>query len=125
MVLAEAPAFGVGVPSDTCIEDGTFYDSKHALEFFATAEDFADTMAAELADKVWSDGQLRLLEPSAGEGALIGATLDAVPDARITAVELDERRASGYGTGSREIRACGSCTATSWRSPRTDGTVPS
>lgn len=76
------------------IASGSYYDSKRALEFYATSEATADILAAELAEHVdWLD-QPQILEPSAGDGALVQAVLNAIPQACITAIELDPRRAA-------------------------------
>jgi predicted RNA methylase len=69
-----------------------YYDSKHALEFFATSAAGANILARLAAAELFMD-EPRILEPSAGDGALIDALLAAVPHARITGVELDVRRA--------------------------------
>lgn len=77
---------------ERAIEAGTYHDTKQSLEFFATSPSTARVLAQVLSDKLYQD-EPRILEPSAGEGVLIAAVLDAIPNARITAVELDPLRA--------------------------------
>lgn len=75
------------------VESGIYYDSARALEFFATAKETARDLALMLADKLRDEDAPIVLEPSAGEGALICALLEVMPNARVVGVELDPRRA--------------------------------
>ena len=63
-------------------------DQDKALAYFATPADLACRMADELGDV----GPGRVLEPSAGDGALIAAITAAHPEAEVTAVECDSGR---------------------------------
>lgn len=76
------------------IQSGTYIDPRSDREFFATPPDLCATLARLLADKLPEDEPVRILEPSAGEGDLIDATLDALPLAQITAVEQDAMAAA-------------------------------
>lgn len=73
---------------------GYYVDTRKSLEFYATAPDFAKALAEELAEDLrWMD-EPRILEPSAGDGAIVAAILDALPKARVTAVEIEPFRAA-------------------------------
>jgi len=58
------------------------------LAFFPTPEDIAREVVKAAAVKPG----MRVLEPSAGEGALLRAVLAAAPTAELTGVEVDRRR---------------------------------
>jgi hypothetical protein len=74
------------------ISAGVYDDTKRALEFFATSASGAEVLARILEAEVYGEPP-HILEPSAGDGALVDAILHAIPDARVTAIELDHRRA--------------------------------
>lgn len=73
---------------------GYYDDTVRALEFYATSPAQAETLAGDLAEHVWSATVPRILEPSAGDGALVEAVLAATPEVAITAVEIDPARAA-------------------------------
>lgn len=75
------------------IDQGAYYDSKRALEFFATSPLLAAELADELQSRIGYVDAPKILEPSAGDGALIEAVLARLSDAQITAIECDPRRA--------------------------------
>jgi type I restriction-modification system DNA methylase subunit len=64
---------------------------KNVLEFFETPL----PLACHMVDLAQIDGVMRILEPSAGRGAILNALLDRLPeglDGRVYAVELDHER---------------------------------
>lgn len=61
-----------------------------ALSFWPTPP----ALAAELVDGLDLEDGAKVLEPSAGDGALVAALRAAYPTARVAAVEVDEQRAS-------------------------------
>lgn len=65
---------------------GVAVNRKQELGFFETPA----ALARELVALAEIGPDMRVLEPSAGRGAIVRAVLDAVPSARITAVEIDE-----------------------------------
>lgn len=76
----------------SALASGSYYDSVRALEFYATSPNMARSLARVLEEHIGSRENPRILEPSAGEGALIEAALEIMPHANITAVELDPVR---------------------------------
>jgi hypothetical protein len=76
------------------IEMGVYDDTKRGLEFFSTSVEAAAVMARLLAEDIRWDEAPRVLEPSAGDGVLVAAILNAVPQAQVTAVELEPLRAA-------------------------------
>lgn len=71
------------------ISTGTCVHPKRDREFFATPPELAAVLAELLAQRLVDDEPVRILEPSAGDGALIDAVLAYLPLAQITAVEQD------------------------------------
>ncbi len=59
--------------------------AKNPLAYFPTPQELAEAIVAALPDRP----PLTMLEPSAGEGALVRAALGRWPDLVVTAVELD------------------------------------
>lgn len=78
---------------------GTYVDSKQLFQFFETPHDVATRMLAELPA---GPGAYDVLEPNAGDGALVRAALsmrrrglaafDLGREVRVTAIELDPKR---------------------------------
>jgi hypothetical protein len=70
------------------LDDGAFQKApKDAFEFFPTPENLADCVAREAKVELCHN----VLEPSAGDGALIRAVRRLAPHAAIVAVEIDAR----------------------------------
>jgi SAM-dependent methyltransferase len=78
---------------DQVAASGFYDDTIRALEFYATSPSTAAMLAKDLADNVWVDGTARILEPGAGDGALVAAVLEQMDDVVVTAVEIDPARA--------------------------------
>jgi len=71
---------------------GSYVDTIDVLEYFPTSSEYAATLAQRLAAELeWMDAP-HILEPSAGDGIMVAAILDAIPHATVTAVELDPKR---------------------------------
>jgi predicted RNA methylase len=70
-----------------------------ALSYWATPTDVADDLVYLLMQPWhWMGGGVRVLEPSAGEGHLLRAVRDHLPESSITAVEPDSARAETLRT---------------------------
>jgi hypothetical protein len=87
----------IGTPADwrmlqEVIRTGRFFDTKRELEFFATSDETA-RMLVEIFKRDSYARYPHILEPSAGEGAIVAAILAAISTASVTAAELDPMRA--------------------------------
>lgn len=83
------------------LDGGTIAAAPKVLEaFFATPPALANKIATE-SDIVDLEPGARVLEPSAGDGALVRAILDANPDVHVTAIEPNIVRAKAIGTDPR------------------------
>lgn len=78
---------------DAALDDGKVVKQKQATQFFATPKELAEQLAAHLG----VEPHHRILEPSAGTGALIDAlfTENDPYDHRIHVIELDQERRDG------------------------------
>ncbi|TAM91156.1 hypothetical protein EPN42_04655 [bacterium] len=75
------------------VTTGFYADTIATLEFFPTGASYAHELAQDLANEIGWMAAPRILEPSAGDGAMVGAILELIPHAQVTAVEVDPRRA--------------------------------
>jgi hypothetical protein len=83
------------------LDGGTIAAAPKVLEaFFATPSALANKIVTE-SDIVDLEPGDRVLEPSAGDGALVRAILDANPDVHVTAVEPNAVRAKAIGVDPR------------------------
>ncbi|WP_157978917.1 class I SAM-dependent methyltransferase [Nocardia aurea] len=77
-------------------------DRKVLEAFFATPEGLArHVTSGGHSDIAGLDAGAHVLEPSAGDGALVRAILEANPDVHVTAVEPDHERAAAIGRDPR------------------------
>ncbi|GHJ45867.1 hypothetical protein Cs7R123_32090 [Catellatospora sp. TT07R-123] len=77
---------------------------RRAEGFVRTPNDLADRLCSyPHTDLAWLPPSARVLEPSAGDGALVAAILRANPDVQVTAVEPNPTRAAVTATLGRQV----------------------